>query len=283
MSGESVLLPEHELLGAELIESPQSGVVVPASYLDETPLDEALTGAALADLTGAAYVLVSGASAQALAECACAGRRLAVGECAFEAVLEGDGALTSAPLVLRTGDNEYALLDISQRGTTATTWLGFLAQVGQPGRPAFPQTSVEDASPLLVPLLLWGAEAHAVLGDYLAGGDVLPGEGELRNLTLDGHILTLCARLPLAHGEGAYLVLVPPTSVRVLWRSLLSFASVSPVGRIALAEGLSSALPWWDLLSQEGVVRVPRIDLERWGLVRADGGFVGIRGLDDDV
>lgn len=275
-----VLLAEHELLGASMGAQTEGGVPVPLSYLNEKPIETALAdGAALVDLTGATYVLAEGTSVASLAGLAFAGRRLAPGECAFEAVLGGDGALLSVPLVLRTGDAEYVMLDLSPRGETALAWLGFLAGVGNDGRRAFPDASLNDATEMLVPLLLWGARAETVLEDYLSGEERLPEPGSLAQLLLD-RIPVVVAGVPVDGGGPCHLLLVPPARARALWRSLLSFPEVEPVGHVGLASGVASRLPWWDALAGEGVLREPRRTLEGWGTVRADGGFVGFRGLE---
>jgi aminomethyltransferase len=77
------------------------------------------------------------------------------------------------------------------------------------------------------------------------------------------------------------MVLVPPAFARVLWRSFLSFTYVTPVGREALRSWalgtkLGDVVGW---LEQQDRVQVPRQELISRGLVRADGGFVGERGL----
>lgn len=278
MSGEraGILHDEHLLLGARLEESALGGPEV-ASYAGEKDLDAALEGALLADLSGSAYLLVSGPGSPALARAALCGRPLAVGEAAFEGCLSGDGGLVSVPLALRTGDGETVLLDPSSRGAVLAGWLGFLAGLeGQGGR-AFPGVEVADASEMLVALLLAGDAAEAVLSDY-ARTEPLPPAGTVAPTHLDA-IGALVARLPEAAGVPGFLVLVPPASARVLWRSLLSFNEVAPVGHEAL-RALAARAPWGPALAQEGPCHVGREELARWGLVRAEADYVGARALE---
>ena len=277
-----VLADEHRLLGATMAQSGVTDYLVPERYAGEADASESLDGVALCDLTGMVYDLVSGSSASALAECAFAGRRLAVGECRFEALCAGDGSLVGVPLVMRTGDGEYAVIDASQRAETSEDWLAFLANVEGEGGRAFPDAAVEDATQMMVPLVLWGHRVGEVLGDYLHGAQAkegLPRTGELRNRSLDDIPCIVCT-LPVGGPAPCCLVLVPVPRARALWRSLLSFPVVHPVGHEGLRGALSRTLPWWGLLAGEGPLRERRSTLEGWGLVRkGDGGFVGVRQL----
>lgn len=273
------LLAEHALLGA-LMGEPAHAAAPVISYPSETRGGADGEGAALADLTGTCYQLVSGASSSLLALSALAGRELEVGEAAFEAVLSGDGGLVSVPLALRTGDNEYVMLDPSGRGPVLVSWLGFLAAIEQEGRRPFAGAEVQDASSMLVPLLLAGPEAHRVLSDYLSEGVALPGPGQVRSVSLD-KISCLVAQAPVGTGEAPrYLVLVPAALSRVLWRSLLSFPEVEPVGTRRAAALLVGSMPWSPLLAPDDVVRPDVRELRGWGLLRDGGGYVGARGLE---
>lgn len=273
------LAQEHLLLGADLRPSEDTGLLSVISYPREKDLDETLSsGAALADLTGSTYRLLTGAGAPALAAAALAGRRLSVGEAAFEAVVTGDGALAAVPLCLRCGDHELVLLDPTPRGAVAAGWIGFLSGIEQGGRAAFPEVELEEASGMLVPLLLAGAAAEAVLADYVRAEEPLPGPGRVTSLHLDA-IPALVARADDL-GTPCYVVLVPPASARVLWRSLLSFTEVEPVGSRAVTALFEGRAPWSCALSPEGPARVGRARLASWGLMREEDDFVGARALD---
>lgn len=273
-----VLHEEHLLLGARIAET-DLGIAEVAAYPGEKDPDAALDeGALLADLTGSAYLLVSGPGAPALAHAALCGRALAVGEAAFEGCLSGDGGLVSVLLALRTGDSEHVLVDPSPRGAVLAGWLGFLAGLEAEGARAFPDARVEDASEMLVALALAGRAAEAVLSDY-ARTEPLPRQGEVAPVHLDA-IPALVARLPGEPGAPAFLVLAPSASARVLWRSLLSFNEVAPVGHEALRSLCARRLPWGAALARPGRERVGRATLERWGVVRDEGDFVGARALE---
>lgn len=272
-----ILHGEHLLLGASFSPSERTGMLRVDEYAAEGALNtrEAL----LADLTGCAYLLVSGANAPVFSELAFAGDVLGVGDARFEAALTGDGSLLGAPLVLRTGDHETVMVDATRVHESVGAWIEFLAQARDArGNEAFPEVEVEDASEMLVPLLLLGDLSGEVLLDYLHNGDELPKPGTTRQLRLDA-ITCVVTSLDLPQGTPAFLLLVPPGSARVLWRSLLSFTEVTPTGHRALSSLLSRILPWASVLDGSGPVWVPREQLEKWGIVRGGAEFVGGRAL----
>ena len=275
-----VLAPEHMLLGARFVEGAGSPCQAVGAYATEEAPSHMREGALLADLTGSCYELVSGAAAPALVEAACARPRLAVGELGFTACVEGDGSLAALPLVIRTGDTEYVVLDPTTRGDVTQAWLGFLASVEQGGVAPYAEAKLEDASGMLVPLLLMGTAAGHVLADYLGTGAALPEPGRAASLKLD-EIGCVVARLPLPKGAtAAYLALVPTVSARVLWRSLLSFSEVAPAGQGTLRVALEELLPWGSLTASHEHMHVGRSELAAWGLVRDTDDFVGARGLE---
>lgn len=271
------LYEEHLLLGARFLPNESTGLLAVRSYPceGEKDLDEALFGAVVADLTGTTYALLSGDAAPDLARSALAGRPLSVGEASFEAVLRGDGSVLGAPLVLRTGDHEHVLVDPTPRGEAAVAWLELVRGAGGDEGP-LRDCALEDASGMLVPLLCAGKGAGSVVSDYLSQAR-LPRAGEVASVRLDA-IPALLAHVPVAGCE-AYLLLVPAPSSRAIWRSLLSFAEVSPVGVEAVRELLARSLPWAAALSAEGPVALGRAELEGWGIVRDGDDFVGARGL----
>lgn len=272
-----ILHGEHLLLGANFSPSERTGILGVSEYASEGALStrEAL----LADLTGCEYLLISGNGGFDLASIAFGGKILEVGEADFEAVLTGDGSLLGAPLALRTGDHEVVVIDATQTREAVAAWIEFLAQARDAqGSEAFPEVQVEDASDMLVPLLLGGDLAEEVLLDYLHDGERPPEPGAVRQLRLDAISCVVC-HVSSPAGTPAYLLLVPPASARVLWRSLLSFTEVSPIGHRALRSLLSRELPWASELDGSGPVRVSREALEGWGILRGGAGFVGARSL----
>ena len=280
MSEHSTLYQEHVLLGAEFDE--EEGSQRPArvlTYLGEEDLGSLGEGALLCDLSGSCYLLAGGALASGFAAAALAGYLPAVGECAYGACLSGDGSVVGVPLLLRTGSDELVILDASPRGPVLEGWLSFLRSVEARGERPYEGVTLEDAHGTLVPLLIAGPAAHRVLLDYVAEGSGLPAAGEVAQVALD-RIGALVAGVPVC-GEDApsYLVFVPAPLAQVLWRSLLSFTEVVPVGHAALEGALELRLPWGSLLRARGRVDAPRQQLVDWGLVRGDDGFVGARAL----
>lgn len=274
----SPLYEEHLLLGGTF-DGGEGRLLGPSSYpVGASGEPDIVGGSALVDLSGTPTVLLSGDGAQQFAEATLAGRRLAVGEADFEASLLGDGSLASVPLASRTGKQEYVLWDLTPRGETLFAWLGFVQGIESDGFRPYRSVNVEEVGERLVPLLLWGSTAKAVLSDYARGEEAVPAPGAVGNLMLDGRIESLVAS-PRLGDEPAYLLLVPPAFARVMWRSLLSFPSVSPLGTTGLAGRVNQALPWMPSLDTTDALRLDASELLSHGLVREEGGFIGARGI----
>ena len=271
----SILHTELEYLGAQFSTSTE-GFNLAQSFYGEKPLEEALKDCALIDLSGIGYTLVSGTSAQNFVEAVFAGKQLEVGETSFECALTGDGSLSSIGLLARSGQNEYVVLDASGRSLVLDEWLSIIASVEQNGVAPYAEVSLDDATPLLTPLLLAGKKAKKVLMDYL-GEQQLPEDSKLCNLMLDQTIPALVANVSNKKVP-AYLVMVPPVHTVILFRSLLSFEMVHPLGHKQLIEGLKSYLPWFSELATNTKVVVAKDKLEGWGLLRTSADFIGARG-----
>ena len=271
----SILHTELEYLGAQFSTSTE-GFNLAQSFYGEKPLEEALKDCALIDLSGIGYTLVSGVAAQNFVEAVFAGKQLEVGEASFECALTGDGSLSSIGLLARSGQNEYVVLDASERSLVLDEWLSIIASVEQNGVAPYAEVSLEDATPLLTPLLLAGKKAKKVLMDYL-GEQKLPEDSKLCNLMLDQTIPALVANVSTKKVP-AYLVMVPPVHTIILYRSLLSFETVHPLGHKQLIEGLKTYLPWFSELASNTKVVVAKDKLEGWGLLRASDDFIGARG-----
>ena len=271
----SILHTELEYLGAQFSTSTE-GFNLAQYFYGEKPLEEALKDCALIDLSGIGYTLVSGVAAQNFVEAVFAGKQLEVGEASFECALTGDGSLSSIGLLARSGQNEYVVLDASERSLVLDEWLSIIASVEQNGVAPYEEVSLEDATPLLTPLLLAGKKAKKVLMDYL-GEQKLPEDSKLCNLMLDQTIPALVANVSTKKVP-AYLVMVPPVHTIILYRSLLSFETVHPLGHKQLIEGLKTYLPWFSELASNTKVVVAKDKLEGWGLLRASDNFIGARG-----
>lgn len=271
----SILHTELEYLGAQFSTSTE-GFNLAQSFYGEKPLEEALKDCALIDLSGIGYTLVSGTSAQNFVEAVFAGKQLEVGETSFECALTGDGSLSSIGLLARSGQNEYVVLDASERSLVLEEWLSIIASVEQNGVAPYAEVSLEDATPLLTPLLLAGRKAKKVLMDYLSEQQ-LPEDSKLCNLMLDQTIPALVANVSTKKVP-AYLVMVPPVHTIILFRSLLSFETVHPLGHKQLIEGLKSYLPWFSELASNTKVVLAKDKLEGWGLLRTSADFIGARG-----
>ena len=134
---------------------------------------------------------------------------------------------------------------------------------------------------MLVPLLIMGARANELLADYQPqAARALPARGAVESVTLDGNIPALLMGMPLdiAAGTPSYVLLVPKVAARIMWRSLLSFTWVEPVGRNAVLDAWSQ-LPWMQRLDSADVVEISEQDLRAWGLLRRGNDYVGARGI----
>lgn len=272
------LYKEHALLGATFESSSEGDVMRAESYPSETGAYEK-GRAYLADLTGSTYKLVSGDAAQPLVEAVFCGKKLEVGECAWECALTAEGALTSVALLARTGDNEYALLDPTPRGDVVSAWLGFISTIEQGSYAPYAEAKVEEADGMLTPLLLAGDAARSVLSDYVEHVRDLPAPGQVRSLSLD-KISAIAAAVELPGSSiPAFVLLVPPTRAVTLWRSFLSFTETAPLGSAALVSAEQSLLPWGEVLASADQVKPGAESLGSWGLLRDERDFVGGRSL----
>lgn len=272
----NTLTEEHLLLGGVLEE--REGVAVPLSY-ESTPIaeEEALENACgVTDVSCMHFILISGENASSLFEAAWAGKVLSVGECAFGAVLAGDGSIVAVPCALRTGDHEYILCDATSRWEALKEWLIWLSNLVVEEQTPFSGAHVSDVTGSLVPLLVTGPKANTILEDYLHDGEKLPSQGSVASLHLD-KILTICAHI---HQSNAFLLLIPPAYSRIMWRSLLSFTEMQPVGIRALTQFVQTMLPWMEPISDNTKhVAFSKQELEQWGIARHNGGYIGARAL----
>lgn len=263
------LMQEHSYLGASI----DDGRVI--SYLGETPLDEARKGVCLYDLSGCLYSFVSGEDAHSYIESLCAGTKLPVASCGFSAVLTGDGALVSVPLAVRGGEHEYMLLDVSDKGETLKAWMGFVQGIERQGSRPFEGVAVEDATDLLVPLMLLGERVDELIGDY-TGDQALPSRGQVASIAFD-RVPCVLAHLDAFDGA-CYIVFAPPSSSVRLFRSFLSFTYVHPQGMLS-AQQLLDTLPWGSALRESDRIEVPHDDLASWSILRPDADYIGARGI----
>lgn len=271
----SILHSELEYLGAQFSSSTE-GFNFAESFFGEKPFEAAVQDCALVDLSGMSYTLVSGTAGKSFVEAVFAGKKLEVGEVSFECALTGDGSLASIGLLARSGQNEYVVVDASERSLILEEWFAVIASVEQNGVAPYAEVALEDATPLLTPLLLAGKKAKKVLLDYL-GEQELPQDSSLCNLLLDQSIPALVANVS-SKKIPAYLVMVPPVHTVILFRSLLSFEVVHPLGRKQLLEALKMYLPWFSELVSHTKVVIAKDKLEGWGLLRNSDDFIGARG-----
>ena len=269
---ESPLYTEHLLLGATF---GKDGLV--RRYANEQ-LDcpAPSNGCFLADITHLTTYALFGDAAKSFSEAAFAGSKLAVGECEYEAVLSGDGSIASVPLLARTGVNEYVAFDFSPRGAILMAWLDFVRSASKDGVAPYQSLGCQDATGTHCVLAIWGGIAKTILEDYTAANR-LPKPGHIVSCNLD-KIPCIIARIDMSN-MACYFVLVPPASSVALWRSLLSFSEVEPVGVPSFTDSFTAANPWFKSLCTTDVVRMSANELRSYGLLRSQADFIGARGL----
>lgn len=281
MAQKTVLHEEHVLLGADFYEA-ETGYLLPRSYIGvREPELEDKQSAALIDLSGAQTILVSGAPAEAFMSAVFAGKKLTIGDLAFEPAFLGDGALASIALVARTGESEYVIWDASPRADALMAWLSFVAQVEQDGYQPYAGLSFEDLQDSFVPLALLGDAAATILRDYVPQAASLPHINQVASLSLDGHIPSVVLHVPSHNDSSLFIVFVARAQTRLLWRSFLSFPEVSPAGFEIFNKLLHASFGWYQLLSQTDRLSPTYQKLDQWKLLRASSDFIGARALKD--
>lgn len=270
------LSKEHMLLGGVMAQRYRAQVAMQYhSASDEKNV--LLASCGLTHLADMGMMLVSGTDAPSLIQAAVACNMPAVGSCAYGAVLSGDAALLSVPLVVRTGDTEFLLLDGSSRFELLYEWLSWLSCVEQDGKALYAHASVSDESSSLVAFQLAGPRASAILSDYIAKDAQLPKRGCVNNLMLDS-VMSIVLHGFLAD-QDCYTVLLPPAVASTFWRSFLSFSEVEPVGYDALKNFERKQIPWSSALSHSDRISVTRDTLVAWQICRDSDNFIGARAL----
>lgn len=269
------LKAEHELLGATFNSDLDLRRVEVYSTV-ENEVAKVQDSCVLSDLSWASLFLVSGQNAQNFINTACSKGSLNIGECGFTCVFSGDGHLISTPYLMRTGTQEYVFIDFNSTSSALFVWLDWLVSLEQDGVAPFENTTVEDVSGMLVPLLLAGNKSRAVLEDYLEDKTQLKTKGSTQTLKLDN---TPCLCVNLDVDNEAYLLMIPQNLSRIFFRSFLSFKEVEPIGSKAFLQLLAKNVSWWSEIDFEDDDKLPLAHLIKYNVVRDTPCFVGARGL----
>lgn len=273
--GTLALIEEHRLLGAHFDESGR-----PMHYASGGVSAEDLgSSTILCDLSHMPTLVFGGEVAESYASAVFAGERLALGRCAFEAALTGDGSLASCPLLMRTGAKEYVVCDPSPRSDVLSGWMSFVSSIEQQGYAPYADLQMDDATGTHCVMLLAGKDADRVLEDYLSPGTALPSAGSVVSLDLDAFPCVVSHVPQMMRIGAAFLIFVPPACAVPLWRSFLSFPEVIPVGTDDVRELMGVALPWTRLLDSQDTVRIDTKTLVSDGLMRKERDFIGARGI----
>ena len=273
--GAEALLEEHRLLCAQFDEQGR-----PARYASgEFSEDDFGSATILCDLSHMLTLVFGGIVGESYASAVFAGEKLSPGRCSFEAVLTGDGSLASCPFLMRTGAREYVVCDASPRGDILSGWMSFVSAIEQQGYAPYTDLDMDDATGTHCVMLLAGAAANKVLGDYLSQGVALPAEGNVVSCDLDAFPCVV-SHVPQIKGHvSTYLIFVPPACAVPLWRSFLSFPEVTPVGTDGFRKFMGTVLPWTRMLDSQDAVRADARTLAKDGLLRKEQDFIGARGI----
>lgn len=186
--------------------------------------------------------------------------------------------MVSVALVARSGDNEYFYLDVSNHGGLLSSCIAnYLFEKKRQGASS-ETVSLEDADQLLVPLF-WQGPVHTKYLVIISMTRSQPSSiGKLSFCLLDARIAALIGHIPLKDLD-AYIVLVNPQQVQILWRSLLSFSMVVPIGEADLMRILSHELSWLSASHNVDETSISQDIHNVHGFVRSSRDFIGGQAL----
>lgn len=279
-----VLSQEHALLGATL-EPAANGYLEASYYGDGSQEPEAFNqGAALCDVGSLVSTCISGKEAADFVSAVFTGPVPFAGQLVCSLALTGTGTVVSPALVAGIGPQDFCIWAPAETAEGLGSWLHGIAAIEQDGKAPFASVAFEPGAPFSTMLAMVGPQAPQVLEDYLAEGVKLPAPGTLGNISLDAiDTVMLHPKVPGASQKDphnhAYLMVIPNQKVTVLWRSFLSFNSVTPVGTSAFWGWIQEKCPGIvDLLDEPTKPQTPQgLHLKDW--LRPTDDFIGARAL----
>lgn len=270
------LKPEHEFLSATF-NADKNKQQVEVYKGVEVEVQSTLDSCGLCDMSFAKKLLISGEGTTNFIHTAFSAKPMLIGQAGFTCLFSGDGHLIADPLLVRTGTQEYLVIDTDDRFDAMFTWLNWLVNIENEDVKVFEGVSIEDVTSAMTPLLLAGMKSRAILEDYLSDKDILQIPGTCTSCNLD-QIPSVSVRLPM-EDEG-YILMVPSQFSRVIWRSLLSFKEVEPIGRLAQKDLFENHwFKWMGIKDFEDDDKLPTKMLVEAGIIRSEADFVGARGL----
>lgn len=271
------LLEELALLGA-VVEDDALGRPEAAYFGDGATEPEAFeNGCALADMGGLAALYISGEGAEGFCSAVFTAEPPVAGSLAWSLALMGDGTVVAPVLLAGTAPGEWCAWSAPETAEGLAAWLEGIRSIEQDGVAPYATVEVGPGAPFSTMLMVAGPKAEAVLEDYVPTAAALPAPGTIANVMLDA-IPTVMLR-PTVGGDAPWLALVPDPKVRVLWRSLLSFETVIPVGSSAVWGRVERACPGAVAFLDDPRPGATPADLGLERLLRPEGGFIGARAL----
>ncbi|MGN0034862.1 MAG: hypothetical protein ACI364_03970 [Coriobacteriales bacterium] len=241
----SPLDEEHRLLFADM--RVMNGHVLPWSY--STPKEEredVLTRTTVCDISALGKIRLSGKAADpflfgmfdadfdALARLGAGTPATFSGEVATG---EGDGMAPRVEII-RSGEHEFMLLAGYDQTARVFSLLLDYAEVGDENALEEGQVFLSDETNALAGVCLAGKTAQSIISEMAKVGDADAPEkvANLPEFTLGFLHLDTIPTLIFHCGLTCYYLFFPVRGARVLWRGILSFPEVEPVGFDAFSE-----------------------------------------------
>ncbi len=148
------------------------------------------------------------------------GRIAEIGQAQYTLMLDEDGGIIDDLIVYHTGDIEYLIIANAANHETDLAWLKSHVPSG---------VEFVDESERTGLIALQGPEATSVLKQLAGEGFELPARFAIAEALLDGTVPVLIARTGYT-GEDGVEIVCRASEAPVVWRLLLSFPEVTPIG-----------------------------------------------------
>ena len=255
----SALILEHEALGAEF--APFDLLYLPTSYRGEADVTDGAVRTVVSDVTDVSMLRVSGADATRFLETmgSLAVGDVEVGRTSASVHLTGEGEIIDLVTVARTSDDEYFLLGTPENREELLAWLQAHATLADGETPVFPDVELLDTTALMSAIVLMGPASADIISE-MSGSRPEDLAGRVMDITLDGRpALLVSAEEALLPAR--WLLYLAKDDVTTIWRGILSFEEIDPIGREALVRLLYSLHPELKALTGDAYLLARDIDL----------------------
>ncbi len=269
----SPLHEEHIALGARMV--PFAGWEMPVQYsgiIDEHNACRSSVG--IFDVSHMAEFRVFGRDAEAFLS-----RMLTndlskiaeIGEAQYSLLLNEDGGIIDDLIVYRTGDIEFMIIANASNREKDFAWLqAHLPETGEVCE-GVPTLELIDESDKVALIAVQGPSALDIVTELAGEGYEAPDRFHIEGALLDT-IPTMVARTGYT-GEDGVEIVCPVAAAPALWRALLSFAEVTPVG-LGARDTLRLEMGY-SLYGNDMDETIDPISAGLGWVVRKTGGFIG--------